>query len=50
MIDGIVNGRRTGEAEVCVLLGLQDVEEGVKEAIVFLCLQCVTNTREGRLV
>lgn len=30
---------RTGQTVICVLLGLQDVEEGVKKAIVFLCLQ-----------
>lgn len=30
---------RTGKTVICVLLRLQDVEEGVKKAIVFLCLQ-----------
>lgn len=29
----------TGKTVICVLLRLQDVEEGVKKAIVFLCLQ-----------
>lgn len=30
---------RTGKTVICVLLRLQDVEESVKKAIVFLCLQ-----------
>lgn len=30
---------RTRKAEVCILLLLEDVEEGVKKAIVFLCLE-----------
>lgn len=36
---GGLDKARTGKTIICVLLRLQDVEEGVKKAIVFLCLQ-----------
>lgn len=40
---------RTGKTVICVLLRLQDVEEGVKKAIVFLCLQARVGISMGRV-
>lgn len=41
---------RTRKAEVCVLFLLEDVEEGVKKAIVFLCLNDEISTLGGGAV
>lgn len=45
--DCIADVTRTGETEVCVVLLLEDVEEGVEKSIMFLCLQRDTTHEAG---